>query len=102
MSKITKRELVARIAEKTELTQSDVAATINTLIDELSSALSSNEEIILRNFGSFHVIKTKPRIGRNPNKPEATVEIPERAIVKFKPGKELRERVLRTLPMIED
>jgi nucleoid DNA-binding protein len=40
----------------------------------------------------------KPRIGRNPNEPEQTVEIPERVVVKFKPGKIMRERVLKLDP----
>ena len=37
----------------------------------------------------------RPRIGRNPNDPGKDVQIPSRAVVKFKPGKEMRERVLQ-------
>jgi nucleoid DNA-binding protein len=40
----------------------------------------------------------KARIGRNPNAPETDVPIPERSVVKFKPGKEMRAEVLKIAP----
>jgi hypothetical protein len=40
----------------------------------------------------------KPRVGRNPNSPATDVPIPARAVVKFKPGKEMREAVLKLTP----
>jgi DNA-binding protein HU-beta/integration host factor subunit alpha len=40
----------------------------------------------------------KARVGRNPNAPETDVHIPQRAVVKFKPGKEMREEVLKITP----
>ena len=43
----------------------------------------------------FEIKVRKPRIGRNPNKPENTVVIPERRVVKFKPGKEMKAKVLK-------
>jgi len=49
----------------------------------------------LRNFGVFTLKKRKERIGRNPNEPANTVQIPERTVVKFKPGKIMREKVSR-------
>jgi hypothetical protein len=49
----------------------------------------------LRHFGVLEVRLTKPRVGRNPNKPESSFTIPARATVKFKPGKIMRERVLK-------
>jgi nucleoid DNA-binding protein len=52
----------------------------------------------LRNFGVFEVKVRKARIGRNPNQPETDVPIPRRAVVKFKPGKEMREAVLKLSP----
>jgi hypothetical protein len=47
----------------------------------------------LRNFGVLEVQVRKQRIGRNPNKPEAEVVIPERAVVKFKSGKILKQQL---------
>ncbi|HHU14004.1 MAG TPA: integration host factor subunit beta, partial [Lentisphaerae bacterium] len=42
-------------------------------------------------FGVFEVTTRKARIGRNPNKPEDVVVIPVRRVVKFKPGKRMRD-----------
>ncbi len=42
----------------------------------------------------FEVRLTRPRVGRNPNRPEVDVTIPARATVKFKAGKIMRQRVL--------
>jgi len=47
----------------------------------------------LRNFGVLEVQIRKQRIGRNPNKPEAEVIIPQRAVVKFKSGKILKQQL---------
>lgn len=98
MATITKRELVVRISNETGLTQEEVFKVLQCFIDDVTSCLASNNDVVLRNFGSFHVTKTKPKIGRNPHKPDSAVPIPPRAIVKFKPGKELKERVSRLLP----
>ena len=43
--------------------------------------------------GEFEIKTRKPRVGRNPNEPSHTVPIPERVVVKFKPGKVMREKV---------
>ena len=44
----------------------------------------------------------KAKIGRNPKDPDKDVPIPARAVVKFKPGKEMKEQVARTLPLIRE
>jgi nucleoid DNA-binding protein len=98
MTTITKRELVVRISEKTGLKQVAVLAVVQQFMDEVTAILAENNEVALRKFGSFHVKTTKPKVGRNPNKPAAAVPIPARAIVKFKPGKELKEQVAKLLP----
>jgi len=102
MATVTKRDLVVRISNATGQTQQEVFDVVQSFIDEITTSLSSNDDVVLRNFGAFQVTKTKPKIGRNPNKPEAAVPIPARAVVKFKPGKELKERVARVLPELED
>jgi nucleoid DNA-binding protein len=60
--------------------------------------LADGKTVELRNFGVFEVKVRKARIGRNPNRPETDVPIPRRAVVKFKPGKEMREAVLKLSP----
>ena len=83
----TKRDLVMKIAQETNLIQQDVYAVIQRLLDHVMDSLVKGQNVELRNFGVFEVKERKPRIGRNPNKPEQVVTIPSRKIVKFKPGK---------------
>lgn len=90
---MTKRDLVMRIAKETGLIQQDVYAVIQKSLDYIIDSLDEGETVEFRNFGVFEVRTCKQRIGRNPNKPEDTVTIPERKIVKFKPGKIMRERI---------
>ena len=95
---MTKRDLVILISEETGLVQQDVFSVIQKTLDHISAALTKGDTIELRNFGVFEVKIRKARVGRNPNAPETDVPIPARAVVKFKPGKEMRERVLKLSP----
>ena len=90
---MTKRDLVIEIANDSDLTQKQVAVVVQSTLDYIADELASAKTIELRRFGVFEVKVSKERIGRNPNKPEDEVIIPKRAIVKFRPGKELKERV---------
>ena len=90
---MTKRDLVMRIAEETNLIQSDVYSVIQKSLDYIVEALEQGETVEFRNFGVFEVRERKQRIGRNPNKPENVVTIPARKVVKFKPGKIMREKI---------
>ena len=60
--------------------------------------ITTGKKVELRNFGVFEVKVRKARVGRNPNAPETDVPIPQRAVVKFKPGKEMRETVIKLTP----
>lgn len=95
---MTKRDLVVRISNETGLVQQDVLDVIQKTLDYIGEAVSKGRKVELRNFGVFEVKVRKARIGRNPNAPEADVRIPPRAVVKFKPGKEMREAVLKLTP----
>jgi nucleoid DNA-binding protein len=90
---MTKRDLVMRIADETGLIQQDVYAVIQKSLDYIVEALEQNDTVEFRNFGVFEVRERKQRIGRNPNKPENVVTIPARKVVKFKPGKIMREKI---------
>ncbi|MBI3191119.1 MAG: integration host factor subunit beta, partial [Pedosphaera parvula] len=80
------------------LVQQQVLDVIQKTLDYISQAVSEGKTVELRNFGVFEVKVRKARIGRNPNAPENDVPIPPRAVVKFKPGKEMREAVLKLTP----
>src|SRR5881296_3182138 len=92
---LTKRDLVMRISEETGLVQEKVLDIVQKTLDYISEALAKGDKVELRNFGVFEIKVRKARIGRNPNAPETDVPIPERSVVKFKPGKEMREAVLK-------
>ena len=92
---MTKRDLVVRISEETGIVQQQVLTVVQRTLDHISEAVAAGTTVELRNFGVFEVKVRKARIGRNPNRPETDVPIPRRSVVKFKPGKEMREAVLK-------
>ncbi len=95
---LTKRDLVVRISEETGLIQQQVLVVVQKTLDYIAEALSKGDKVELRNFGVFEVKVRRARIGRNPNAPATDVPIPERSVVKFKPGKEMRAEVLKIPP----
>ena len=107
MATITKRELAISITNKLgakglDLTQQDVLEVVQTLIDEITESLARGDSVVMRNFGAFQVREMKAKIGRNPKNPDKDVPIPARAAVKFKPGKEMKEKVATTLQVIRE
>jgi integration host factor subunit beta len=70
----------------------DVELAVKTVMAQLTQALSSGERIEIRGFGSFSLHHRPPRVGRNP-KTGAAVQLTEKYVPHFKPGKALRERV---------
>lgn len=82
-----------RISDETGLIQEDVKAVLQKSLDYIIDSLERNETVEFRNFGVFEVRERKERIGRNPNKPEYDVTIPARRVVKFKPGKVMKNRI---------
>jgi len=82
-----------RISEETGIPQQQVHDVVQRTLDYMAEALAKGDKVELRNFGVFEVKIRKARVGRNPNAPEKDVPIPERSVVKFKPGKDMRVEV---------
>lgn len=99
---MTKRDIVTRISQDSGYVQEQVFDIVQRTLDVLADALRRGETIELRNFGVFEVKIRKARVGRNPNQPEKDVPIPARAVVKFKPGKEMRAAVLKLTQKMAD
>ena len=95
---LTKRDLVTRISDETNLGQQQVFTVVQKTLDYITESLAKGDKVELRNFGVFEVKIRKARVGRNPNRPETDVPIPARAMVKFKAGKEMRADVLKLSP----
>ena len=93
MPNLTKREIVLEIYRKSGFPQKQIVDTVQQTLDIIQKALANGRNVELRNFGVLEVQVRKQRIGRNPNKPEAEVIIPQRAVVKFKSGKILKQQL---------
>jgi integration host factor subunit beta len=90
---MTKSELIQLLAAKQpQLDYRDVELAVKELLEQLSTALAAGKRIEVRGFGSFSLHYRPPRVGRNP-KTGDTVQVPDKHVPHFKPGKELRERV---------
>lgn len=91
-----KSELVQIIANRNpHLFQRDVENIVNTIFEEISSALAEGNRVELRGFGAFSIKNRPARNGRNPHTGEA-VAVEEKWVPFFKTGKELRERLNAT------
>ena len=101
METVTKRDLVIKLSNKTGLGQADVLKVLESMLETVTGELAKGNTVVMRNFGSFQVREMKGKVGRNPKNPTRDVKIPPRAIVKFKPGKEMKEKVARILPLIQ-
>lgn len=95
---ITKRELVSLIQAKkmTDLSQTDILNVVQAAVGIITESLENGDSVVIRNFGSFEVRHVKAKVGRNPKNPGKDVPIPARTVVKFKPGKKLKEVVADT------
>jgi nucleoid DNA-binding protein len=94
--------LVVRISNETGLTQQQVFDVVQKTLDAVTSDLAQGHTVVMRNFGTFEVRQTKAKVGRNPRNPGQDVPIPPRAVVKFKPGKDMKEKVAPVLPVLRE
>jgi integration host factor subunit beta len=86
MATITKKELVNRIAEETEIAQSAVKNIIQCFLDEIVFELAKNNRLEFRDFGVFEVREAAPRTAQNPKTLEK-IRVPAKRVAKFKMGR---------------
>jgi len=89
---VTKKEIVKAIADDIGLTQLKTKEIVQKTFDAIVDTLVTDKRIELRNFGVFEVKKRAARKARNPRTGER-VDVAEKYVVTFKPGKEMEERV---------
>ena len=87
---MNKTELVAAMAEQTNLSKKDAEAALKAFIDVVSEELKKGEKIQLVGFGTFEVSERAARTGRNPHT-GAEINIPASKAPKFKAGKALKD-----------
>ena len=89
---MTKADLVAALEKQAKLTHKQSETVINITFDACIRALYDDDRIEIRGFGSFALRFRKSRTGRNPKSGES-VNIQNRYVPHFKPGKQFRESV---------
>ncbi len=89
---MSKAELVEKIAEQAKLTKVDAERAVNAFINVVSASLKAGDDVTLVGFGTFTTGDRAERQGRNPQT-GAVITIAAKKVVKFKPGKALKEEV---------
>ena len=89
---MTKKDLALELAVQLELTDVQAKRAVKMVLRLIADALVAGEKLEFRGFGVFKTKIRKARLGRNP-KANTSVNVPERGVVVFKMGKELKERV---------
>ncbi len=101
MNSVTRSELINILSAKLSdsgLLKSDVSLSVKELINTMSTAISNGDRIEIRGFGSFTLRERKPRMGRNPKTGES-VALGVKYAPHFKPGKDLKERVMDSIKL---
>lgn len=89
---MTKKEIVKTISEETGINQQVIKSIVQRTFDSIVTTLVEEGRIELRNFGVFQVRPRAARKARNP-RTGRQVEVPEKFVVTFKPGKIMEQKV---------
>jgi DNA-binding protein HU-beta len=89
---MTKAEVVSKISSKTGVEKITTLAIVESFMNEVMNAVSENESVFLRGFGTFKAKKRAQKTGRNIKK-NTTIIIPEHHIPSFKPAKVFTQEV---------
>jgi len=93
MATMTKKKLITAIAQESGLHPNEVRSVIQAFLDKMTDCLAEGDRLEFRDFGVFEVVIRKQKVGRNPKNAQVPIIIPERAAVKFTPGKKMRQRI---------
>jgi len=92
MATVTKKELIDRIAERTQAKRVLVKRITQAFLDEITAELCKNNRLEFRDFGVFETRTRAARIAQNPKTLER-VEVPSKRTVKFKMGRLMKENL---------
>ena len=92
MSTVTKKELIDRIAEKTQAKRVVVKRIVQSFLDEVVEELAKSNRLEFRDFGVFETRKRAPRVAQNPKTLER-VQVPAKQAVKFKMGRLMKQKL---------
>lgn len=89
---MTRTDLINKVAKTTHHSIEDTTEIVNEFLEATKDALTNQEEVIIRGFGTFKIQETKERTAFNFKTKEKCV-LPARKVVKFQPSKELKDLV---------
>ncbi|NQU18776.1 integration host factor subunit beta [bacterium] len=89
---MTKKDIVLKISDETNIKQIVVKKIVQKTFDCIIDSLVRGEKVELRNFGVFKVKERRSRTGRNPRTGEV-VPVPARKVAVFKPGLEMKNKI---------
>ena len=86
---ITIKELTDTVAREAGITKVSAEKVVESMFGQISSNLKQGNEVVVRNFGRFHIHTRPARKGRNPKTGEA-INIPSKAVIKFSPRGDMK------------
>ncbi len=89
---MAKADLVVKIADKAGLSKASAERALNAFLDSVEDVLVKEGKLTLTGFGTFVVETRQERQGRNP-RTGAPLVIPAAKVVKFRPGKLLKDAI---------
>ncbi|WP_232696311.1 HU family DNA-binding protein [Brevibacillus daliensis] len=89
---MNKTELIAKVADTTELTKKDATKAVEAVLESIADALKDGDKVQLIGFGNFEVRERAARKGRNPQTGEE-IDIASSKVPAFKPGKQLKDSI---------
>lgn len=84
---MTKNDLIDKISILMP-SKKDAAVVVNKLFEEMLTAIVNGEKVVITGFGSFNLLVTQTKKGRNPKTGE-TILIEPKKKIKFKQSKEI-------------
>jgi DNA-binding protein HU-beta len=90
---MTKADLAQKLGDAVGGSKADGDKAVNALVDTVTEALQSGEDVAITGFGTFSISARKARTGVNPQNPSQKIQIPAMNVPKFKAGKALKEAV---------
>lgn len=89
---MNKAELIDAVAEGADISKADATRAVDAVVEQITNALKSGDQVTLIGFGTFAVKDRAARTGRNPRTGEP-IDIPASKVPGFKAGKALKDAV---------
>ncbi|MFA6228511.1 MAG: HU family DNA-binding protein [Patescibacteria group bacterium] len=93
MAKMTKSQIIAALADATELSKKQVVDLMDKMVSMAYSEVKKSGEFVIPGIGKLVKVQRKAREGRNPATGES-IKIPAKTVVKFRVAKAAKEAVL--------